>query len=324
VLAVATLFEQMVSGAARWQATGGMEPATPRVEVPAAVEAMMRRARSPHLLQRPRMAELAAALAPALEAVPEVTPGTFGLSRPDVAAAGPGSTPVMLPTGPRGAMPDRPAPPRPDDRAAAAAAGDADGAEVIGAVPPSLAARTADTPKPAGDALLSETAATPETTASPPRWRGAALAAATLILLAMLGVGVYLGVDALRQPSAPPPRASLTPQPPSSPSGVATPTPSSVATPSGVASVTPSGNASPTPSSSPSATPSIVPATVPNVVGLSVERATERIEGAGLVVGTITSVPGSADTVVSSDPTQGEAVVAGTVVNLSVGDGSSG
>jgi serine/threonine-protein kinase len=285
-----------------------MEPAPPRDDVPPDVQALMRRARSPHLLQRPRMAELAATLAPALEAVPEVGSGTFGVTRPDV-AAGPGSVPVMLPTGPRHATQERPAPPRPDDRAVAAAAV---------AEPPSLEARpsgpSTDAPQPAEDALLAATATAPATRASPPRWRGPVLAVATVILLAMLGVGVYLGVDALRQPSSAPPQASLTPFPSSSPSAVASPTPSAVA------SATPSG----IPSATVSTTPSIVPATVPDVIGLSVERATERLEGAGFVVGTITSVPGPADTVVSSDPTPGEAVVSGTVVDLSVGDGSSG
>jgi hypothetical protein len=235
----------------------------------------------------------------------------------------------MLPTGPREELPERPAPPRPDDRAVAAAAGGLEVAAAVTAEPPSLEARptgpVAPAPQPAGDALLGKATEAP-TMASPPRWRGAALAIATVVLLAMLGVGVFLGIDALRQTSGAPPQSSLTPFPSSSASGLASPTPSSIAspTPSGIATATPSGTASATPSRSPSPTSSIVPATVPNLIGLSVERATERIEAAGLVVGTVTTVSGPADTVVSCDPTPGEAVVSGATVNLSVGDGSSG
>ncbi len=324
VLAVATLFEQVLSGAPRWQATPATETPQPWLDqVPTEVQALMRRARSPHRLQRPRMAELAAALAPALEPVPGIGSAPFGVARPDV-AAGPGAAPVMLPAGPRGVSAGRPPPPRPDDRAVAAAGLAAGTAASSAATPPSLEATGApDAAASDRREVASEAPAGPTvsatTTETSGRWRGAVLAIASVILLAMLGVGVYLGVDALRAPSAPPPQSSLTPFPSTSVSPVASPTPS------GVASPTPSAVASATPSSSPSpsATSSIEPTTVPVVIGLSVERATDRLEGAGLVVGPVESVAGPLDTVVSSDPTQGEAVTAGTVVTLSVGDGSS-
>jgi beta-lactam-binding protein with PASTA domain len=65
-----------------------------------------------------------------------------------------------------------------------------------------------------------------------------------------------------------------------------------------------------------------VRATVPDTLGLSVIEATELLESAGLVVGTSTPVPGDLGVVEGTDPTPGEAVVAGTVVDLLVGDGT--
>jgi serine/threonine-protein kinase len=79
---------------------------------------------------------------------------------------------------------------------------------------------------------------------------------------------------------------------------------------------------SPSPTASPSPTSTIVRATVPDAIGLSVLEATELLESAGLVAGTTTAVPGELDVVVGTDPTPGEAVVAGTVVDLLVGDGT--
>jgi serine/threonine-protein kinase len=79
---------------------------------------------------------------------------------------------------------------------------------------------------------------------------------------------------------------------------------------------------SPTPTASPSPTSTIVRATVPDALGLSVLEATELLESSGLVVGTSTPVPGALGVVVGTDPTPGEAVVAGTVVDLLVGDGT--
>jgi serine/threonine-protein kinase len=78
------------------------------------------------------------------------------------------------------------------------------------------------------------------------------------------------------------------------------------------------------PSASASPTDTFVPATVPAVLGLTLGEATVRLESAGLVVGSVGMEPGEAGIVVRSDPTQGEAVVAGTEVDLFVGDGEGG
>jgi beta-lactam-binding protein with PASTA domain len=66
------------------------------------------------------------------------------------------------------------------------------------------------------------------------------------------------------------------------------------------------------------------PATVPAVLGLRVEIATELLERAGLVVGSVTAIPGEARWVVRTEPTQGEAVTTGTLVDLFVGNGEDG
>jgi hypothetical protein len=81
---------------------------------------------------------------------------------------------------------------------------------------------------------------------------------------------------------------------------------------------------SPTPTvDAPTASPTVVVqrATVPDVLGEEVESATLLIEQAGLVVGVVTTVPGSDGIVVRTDPTPGEAVAAGTAVDLFVGNG---
>jgi len=85
-----------------------------------------------------------------------------------------------------------------------------------------------------------------------------------------------------------------------------------------------SGAASPSIAASvtPSVTPAPQPATVPAMLGLRLESATDLLQQAGLVVGSVTTVPGRAGVVVRTEPTQGEAVAAGTVVNLFVGNGA--
>jgi serine/threonine-protein kinase len=82
-----------------------------------------------------------------------------------------------------------------------------------------------------------------------------------------------------------------------------------------------SPSASPVVSRSPSVAPAIERATVPVVLGKPVARAARALERAGLVLGTVTSVPGPDGIVVRSEPTQGEAVAAGVAVDLFVGDG---
>ena len=62
-----------------------------------------------------------------------------------------------------------------------------------------------------------------------------------------------------------------------------------------------------------------VPATMPDVVGDQLAKATRKISAAGLAVVDIRTVSGADDVVVSSDPTAGEAVAAGTGVSLSIG-----
>jgi beta-lactam-binding protein with PASTA domain len=75
-------------------------------------------------------------------------------------------------------------------------------------------------------------------------------------------------------------------------------------------------------SATPSPTPVIARATVPGVLGVRVERATEQLQEAGLIVGSVTTVPGKAGVVVRTEPTQGEAVASGTAVDLFVGNGA--
>jgi serine/threonine-protein kinase len=84
----------------------------------------------------------------------------------------------------------------------------------------------------------------------------------------------------------------------------------------------PTRTPSATPTAEPSPSPTIARATVPDTIGLSVLEATELLESAGLAVGASTPAPGEDGVVVGTDPTPGEAVVAGTVVDLLVGDGT--
>ena len=58
------------------------------------------------------------------------------------------------------------------------------------------------------------------------------------------------------------------------------------------------------------------------MLGVRVETATELLQQAGLVLGSVTTVPGRAGVVLRTEPTQGEAVPAGTVVDLFVGNGA--
>lgn len=78
------------------------------------------------------------------------------------------------------------------------------------------------------------------------------------------------------------------------------------------------------PTATPPITPALEPATVPVLLGERVEIATELLEQAGLVVGSVTAVPGEAGLVVRTEPTQGEAVSAGTAVDIFVGNGEEG
>jgi PASTA domain-containing protein len=73
-------------------------------------------------------------------------------------------------------------------------------------------------------------------------------------------------------------------------------------------------------SSSVSPSAAFVPATVPDVLGRSVLLAKKRIVAAHLEVGGIVPIAGKLGRVVRTDPTPGEAVTAGTLVTMYVGD----
>jgi hypothetical protein len=90
------------------------------------------------------------------------------------------------------------------------------------------------------------------------------------------------------------------------------------------AEVRPQGPATVTATPTTSLTPPLQPTTVPVLLGQSVEIATELLEQAGLLVGSVTAVSGEARLVVRTEPTQGEAVMAGTAVDLFVGNGEEG
>ena len=78
---------------------------------------------------------------------------------------------------------------------------------------------------------------------------------------------------------------------------------------------------SPVAPSTPSPGVRIVLTTVPTILDRPVDRVSARLERAGLVIGEITMVAGRSGVVVRSEPTQGEAVLAGTAVDLFVGTG---
>ena len=61
-------------------------------------------------------------------------------------------------------------------------------------------------------------------------------------------------------------------------------------------------------------TSTLTPTTVPDVLGMSLAEATEVLEAAGLTVGDIVPEPRAGARVRGTDPTPGEAVVAGTAV----------
>lgn len=268
VLAVGLLFEQLVSGpGARRPPSEADAPRAREDEVPAEVRAVLRRALSPHWLQRPGMAELAATLAPALATTAEDETGpprATRLAAPPTRDAASEGLPVE---------PGLPAPPRPDGSAVAAA-------EPI-------------SPRPAGKA--SEPLEVPPSRVAFSRGRRRRRVVLVGLVSSVVVIGATVGaVLALRATSEDPDR----------------PARSGTASPSIAASVTPS------------ATPAVQPATVPAVLGLRAESATELLQEAGLVVGSVTTVPGRAGVVVRTEPTQGEAVAAGTAVDLFVGNGA--
>lgn len=272
VLAVGLLFERLVAGGAEGPPPAELDAPRPwEREVPADVREVLRAALSPHRLRRPGMAELAAALAPALTSLPAREP------------AGPAETPHARPVGL--ALPAGPAPPRPDRSEAAARPEDSTASAATAPVASASVGGPAERVAVAGEAVS-------EPGRARRRRRRVLLAALVGCLVAIAGsVGVVVAMRALDDGGQAPGRSGA-------------PSPSAVA------------------SETASVAPALGRATVPGVLGARVERATELIERAGLVVGSVTTVPGRAGVVVRTEPTQGEAVPAGTVVDLFVGNGA--
>jgi hypothetical protein len=78
------------------------------------------------------------------------------------------------------------------------------------------------------------------------------------------------------------------------------------------------------PTGEPTVVATIDRATVPNLLGRRVNAAADLLEQAGLEMGQVRTEPGRAGIVVRTDPTPGEAVVAGTAVDVFIGNGSDG
>ncbi len=272
VLAVGLLFERLVSGPEAHRPPSEVDaPRAWEAEVTAEIRAVLRRALSPHWLQRPGMAELAATLAPALAATDEDEPVVADAAR-FTAPRGPDASGEDVPP----LEPGLPAPPRPDRSVIAAAAG-------------------AETSSPRPARPVSEALEEPQPREAIRRGRRRRRVVLVALLSTVVVIGASVGAFlALRDTGG----------------GRHRPVGSGAASPSAATSVTPSVTAAPQ------------PATVPAVLGVRVEAATELLQQAGLVVGSVTTVPGRAGVVVRSEPTQGEAVAAGTAVNLFVGNGA--
>jgi hypothetical protein len=123
------------------------------------------------------------------------------------------------------------------------------------------------------------------------------LLVAILSVLALAGVGIGSAAFIGKDDDRPDPAASRT------------------------GSTTPSITAAIAPSASPS-TVGVVRATVPDLIGLRIGRAASALQDAGLMLGSVTTVPGPAGVVVRTDPTPGEAVLAASVVDVFVGNGA--
>ena len=304
VLAVARLLKDVLSGRPRQPGMATEGASAVEIEISTELSDLIQRALSPHRLHRPTMAELAAALAPDVDAI----------------------------SSPEGIRHDGlPSPPK-DDRFEEVSAGDASDGYAsepsVAQVTPMVSAAAPVEPllveppaaehppierllmePAAAEALLAEAPPTErptaeQATAEQPTVEGATRPAkrarlarprlpvvlgASVVVLGLI-VGVFIasrGTDAEDQGGD-----AVRP----------TPTPSATSEP-------------------PSPEP-IVPATVPALLGKPLERATGLLERAGLVIGSVIPVLGEEGVVVRTDPTQGEAVPAGTVVDLFVGSGA--
>jgi len=313
VLAVAHLFEQLLSGRSGRAGVGSDRARAWEDEIPAELGDLVRRALSPHRFHRPGMADLAAALAPALQAAegtPMRIPPTkrerpervqpVGLTervepvRPTDAPrrepAGRPNVDVPIPLAPLRVPTDEILPPPPQGhRPAAAAAAGSEGGIAEDVTLPAPSKPTSGRPSLAPAERPAEPV--PQAMRAPrthrPRLR---LALGACLVLGVLIGGLYVlpATDVEVVPVGP---TTTTATPPATPS------------------ITP---------------PPLQRATVPGLLGQRVEIATELLEQADLVVGSVIPVPGEAGSVVRSEPTQGEAVSAGTAVDLFVGNGEEG
>jgi hypothetical protein len=296
VLAVARLFDQMLSKPGREAGVGSDLSRAWESEISAELGDLIRRALSPHRLQRPAMAELAAALSPALQApdVPrrirpaerahaervEPVPSTQA-PRPEPAGRPRADAPILLSL-PQVPTVDLPPPPPqgPGPEPVEASSDEGIGGEVTRQAPSEpIAGSPSVAPVEEPAERATEVGRAPR--AHRPRLR---FALGVCLVLGVLvgGIFAFRAMDSEVRPQGP---ATVT----------ATPTTS--------------------------VTPSLQPATVPVLIGQSVETATELLEQDGLLVGNVTAVPGETGLVVRTEPTQGEAVMAGTAVDLFVGNG---
>lgn len=333
VLAVARLLKEVLSRGPRQprMATEGASG----IEISTELSDLIDRALSPHRLHRPTMAELAAALASDVDAIspPEATrhdvrlprvmrphpttpAGTFERrprSRPeasgraddlpsppeddrveqvsrDLASDGYVSEPSVAHVSPAGPAADARVEPPPEGPRAVEPPAVEPPVEPPPVEPPLMEPAAAEAPtaeRPTAERPTAEGATRPTKRARLARPR-LPIAFGTSILV--LGLIVWLiasrGTDAEDQVGDPV-RPTLTP---------------------------------PAMSTLPSPEP-IVAATVPTLLGRPLERATILIERADLVVGSIIPVLGEEGVVVRTEPTQGEAVPTGTVVDIFVGSG---
>ena len=317
VLAVARLLKDVLSGRPRQPGMATEGASAVEIEISTELSDLIQRALSPHRLHRPTMAELAAALAPDLDAIssPEgirhdglpsppkddrfeqVSAGDASdgyASEPSVAQVTPmvsAAAPVKpLLVEPPAAAPAEPLlvePPAAEHPPVEPLLMEPAAAEALLAEAPPTERPTAE--QATAEQPTVEGATRPAKRARLARPRLPVVLGASVVVLGLI-VGVFIasrGTDAEDQGGD-----AVRP----------TPTPSATSEP-------------------PSPEP-IVPATVPALLGKPLERATGLLERAGLVVGSVIPVLGEEGVVVRIDPTQGEAVPAGTVVDLFVGSGA--
>lgn len=294
VLAVARLCEELLFG--------GLAPAGVRGEVTSGpmisteLSQLVLGALSPYRLQRPSMAELALALASAYEASLSGSTGPDSRlsqrERPRSAVPGtrrrlhsPGHA-DMPATVKRGQPAERDRAERVDGSSTSPAAHVA-GPLPTAEEPPSIAAARTLVEPPAVERPTAEGATRPRRSLRLARPRPRVVLGASVVVLAfILGLVTLRAIEAGRVEDLV--RPTVTPPLTSTP---------------------------PSPEA-------IEPATVPIVLGRPLADAIDLIEGAGLVAGSVITVPGEEGVVIQTDPTQGEALPAGTVVAIFVGSGA--